>query len=586
MPELHLDLTACHQHLVRVRLLHTPRHLSLRLALPAWTPGSYLIRDYVRQLESLEITQAGHQLESRRTSPSSWQLELPSLEPVEISYAVLAAELTVRTCHLDGDHGFLALAAVVLELEGERWSPHRLQLSLPPSWDAFVPLPELPGPAKGWLAADFDQLIDTPIEVGPHRSHHFSVAGVPHRWVSWGRDLQGADLLDSDPQLLSDLEKVCLACCRLMGVERPAADHYLFVLHLTESGYGGLEHDCSTVLQFGRLALAKPGGRRKLLQLAAHEYLHQWNVRRLRPAELSPYRYDQAVVVPTLWFAEGITSYVDQLLPHCVGCSSEAELLEDLGADLSRYLLSAGRRLQSLRASSEEAWVKLYRPDAYSPNSQVSYYLKGAVLALVLDLHLRRAGSGLPVVLRQLWASHGAVGRGYQEADLIAAFASQAPDLAELLPRWLSSCEDPPLFGYLADMGLRLEPRLAASQELGCRLEPGGGGLVVQRVGRDGPAQRAGLVVGDELIALDGMRLRSIDDFMVHLRPEAPLIPHQLLFCRDGLVRSTVLLPTAPAVESWQLQLDASTADLGSVDLGTAEVCAERRRRWLGLEAA
>ena len=190
------------------------------------------------------------------------------------------------------------------------------------------------------------------------------------------------------------------------------------------------------------------------------------------------------------------------------------------------------------------------------------------------------------MVLRQLWASHGAVGRGYQEADLIAAFASQAPDLAELLPRWLSSCEDPPLFGYLADMGLRLEPRLAASQELGCRLEPGGGGLVVQRVGRDGPAQRAGLVVGDELIALDGMRLRSIDDFMVHLRPKAPLIPHQLLFCRDGLVRSTVLLPTAPAVESWQLQLDASTADLGSVDLGTAEVCAERRRRWLGLEAA
>ncbi|MCP9805398.1 M61 family metallopeptidase [Cyanobium sp. T1B-Tous] len=576
MPAFHLDLTACHQHLVRVRLSHTPTRPSLGFTLPGWTPGSYLIRDYVRQLEGLTVVQAGQSLEPRRLTPSRWQLELPTLEPLEISYTLLAADLTVRTCHLNGDHGFLALAAVLLELDGERWSPHALQLNLPPDWQAFVPLPP-PDRAgsEGWVAATFDQLVDTPIEVGPHRSHPFQVAGVPHRWVTWGADLAGVDPLESDPLWLTDLEQVCLACCRLMGVERPAAPHYLFVLHLTDSGYGGLEHDLSTVLQFGRRALARPAGRRKLLQLAAHEYLHQWNVRRLRPAELTPYRYDQAVVVPTLWFAEGITSYVDQLLPHSAGCCTEAEVLEDLGADLSRYLLSPGRQVQSLRASSEEAWVKLYQPDAHSPNSQISYYLKGAVLALVLDLHLRRAGSGLPRVLRELWASHGAVGRGYREADLIEAFARQAPDLAERLPRWLDSCEDPPLQACLADVGLRLQPKLGRSQHLGCRLEAGADGVTLARVAREGPAVRAGLAVGDEWIALNGVRLRGVDDCMELFQPEAPLTAHQLLFCRDGLVRSTTLLPEPPSVESWRLEIVPETA----------VATAPQRRRWLTLEA-
>ncbi|MFO0104358.1 MAG: M61 family peptidase, partial [Cyanobium sp.] len=263
--------------------------------------------------------------------------------------------------------------------------------------------------------------------------------------MSWGTTLSGDDPVVADDQLLADVERVCLACCRLMGVERPAADHYLFVLHLTEAGYGGLEHDCSSVLQYGRRKLADAEGRRRFLQLVAHEYLHQWNVRRLRPAELVPFDYHQPGVVPSLWFAEGVTSYVDQLLPHVAGICTPEEVLSDLGSDLSRTLLTPGRRVPSLRLSSQEAWVKLYKPDAYSANSQVSYYLKGAVVALVLDLHLRRSGSCLPSVLRQLWRSHGRWGRGYRESDLQAAFTAAAPDLAQLLPSWLEGTDDPDL---------------------------------------------------------------------------------------------------------------------------------------------
>ena len=546
MPHFHLDLRAAHQHLVKVRLTHTPRQPVLRLSLPGWTPGSYLIRDYVRQLEGLEIWQQGKPLLPQRTGPSSWQLELPEPTELEIHYSLVAADLSVRTCHLTADHGFLALAAVALLIEGERWSEHSLSLQLPDGWNPFVPLQDSP---QGWLAKDFDQLVDTPIEVGPHREHPFQVAGVPHRWVSWGHDLAGSDLT-TDPQWLADVERVCLACCQLLGVSRPAADTYLFVLHLTADGYGGLEHDSSSVLQFGRRALAKADGRRKLLQLVAHEYLHQWNVRRLRPAELTPYDYGQAVVVPTLWFAEGVTSYVDQLLPHAAGVTSADSVLEDLGADLSRYLLSPGRAVQSLKASSEEAWVKLYKPDAYSGNSQISYYLKGAVIALCADLHLRQNGSSLERVLQGLWRSHGAVGRGYQQQDLLAAFEAACAGLGSILERWLTSVDDPDIDGYLLSVGLALEPEMAAHPWSGAVLKVQPNGLQVQRIWRQSPAERAGLMVGDELIGLDATRLTLVEQWERQLSAGAS---HELLISRRSQLRRLRLEPGAPAVKRYRL---------------------------------
>jgi predicted metalloprotease with PDZ domain len=543
------------------------------LSLPAWTPGSYLIRDYVRQLEGLWVTQQGIPLELRRTSPSSWEVGLQNLEPLEIRYQLVATELSVRTCHLTADHGFLALAAVAVLIEGERWKPHGLQLQLPTGWKPFVPLPEK---ADGWTAADFDQLIDTPIEVGPHGAHGFSVAGVPHRWVTWGQTLAGEDVIAADPHWLTDVERVCQACCTLMGVTRPAADDYLFVLHLTEQGYGGLEHDSSTVLHYGRKALTKPDGRRKLLQLVAHEYLHQWNVRRLRPAELTPYRYGDPVVIPTLWFAEGITSYVDQLLPYAAGVTTAESVLEDLGADLSRYLLSPGRAVQSLLESSQESWVKLYKSDAYSPNSQISYYLKGAVLALVLDLTLRRHGASLTQVLQKLWQSHGQWGKGYHESDLVEAFATFHAPLSTLLPQWLRSKEDPPLHELLADVGLELTPESESHLDLGASVENKDGQLWVQRVNRHGPASQAGLMVGDELVALDAERLRHPEDLaaLLNLKRSGP--QRQLLIARDGLMRSLSIIPASPSIKAWTLGLVANQ---------TGQTTAQRNR-WLSLQPA
>jgi len=579
VPLLQLDLRDANQHLVGVCVSHTPVHPTLRLSLPAWTPGSYLIRDYVRQLEGLRVSQQGIPLELRRTSPSSWQVELQNLEPLEIHYQVVATELSVRTCHLTADHGFLALAAVAVQIEGERWHPHGLQLQLPAGWKPFVPLPEMgigSKEADGWIAADFDQLIDTPIEVGPHGAHSFSVAGVPHRWVTWGETLAGRDFITADPHWLSDVERVCQACCALMGVNQPAADQYLFVLHLSENGYGGLEHDSSTVLHYGRKALAKADGRRKLLQLVAHEYLHQWNVRRLRPAELTPYCYGDPVVTPTLWFAEGITSYVDQLLPFAAGVTTAESVLEDLGADLSRYLLSPGRAVQSLLESSQEAWVKLYKADAYSSNSQISYYLKGAVVALVVDLILRRHGASLTQVLHNLWQSHGRWGKGYHESDLVEALAEFHAPLSTLLPQWLRSKQDPPLPELLADVGLELTPETETHLDLGAGVELKGGQLWVQRVNRHGPASQAGLMVGDELVALDAERLRHPEDLDALLTLKRSGQGCQLLVARDGLIRSLTITPATPSIKAWTLGLVADQT----------EQTTAQRNRWLSLQPA
>ncbi len=554
--ELTLDLTAPRQHLIRCRLRFTPTQQALELRLPVWTPGSYLQRDYVRQLQNLELVQAGAVVPLVRREPSVWTAQLQPAVPAELHYAAMATELTVRTCHLDDDHACLTLAALALQVNGARWTPHHLHLLLPDGWEPFVPLPYLDGPSDHrWIADSFDQLVDTPVEAGPHRCHDFVVHGVPHRWVCWSA--VGGDpnpLLERYPQLLDDVAAVCSACCRLMGEAAPAAADYLFVLHLLERGFGGLEHDNATVLQYGLEELAKPGGYRKFLQLVGHEYLHQWNVRRLRPAELTPIDYDRPMVVPSLWFAEGVTSYYDQFLPRLAGIGTDADLWDDLGAELSRYLLTPGRLLgQTLRLSSQEAWVKLYRQDAYSGDNQISYYLKGAVVALVLDLQLRRAGSSLAAVLRALWHTHGRWRRGYSEADLIEAFAGQLPELREQLPAWLEGQEDPPLHEALGAVGLVLVPQQDTAPFTGLACSTSNSRLSVQKVARHSPAEAAGLCVADELIALDGWRLHKPSD-LTHRWQEGR--SHSLTIGRHGRLRCLSLQPAAPAVQSWGLQPD------------------------------
>jgi predicted metalloprotease with PDZ domain len=550
-PTFRLDLRQPKTHRFSVQLNFRAQQHRESIALPSWTPGSYLERDYVRHLEGLQAWVDGQPACLERRSRHLWWLEaLPLGAEVELRYSLLAVEPSVRTNWLDAETGFLTAAAWAMEVESFRWQPHQVNLLCPEGWKVATSLEPVDG---GWRAKTFDVLVDSPLALGDLQELTFSVGGVPHRWVWQG--LQHPAPLDCWQE---QLPKICTATCALLGEQRPVSKDYLFMTRFSAKGYGGLEHDDGCALMFSRRELSTAAGQRRLLQLSAHEYLHQWNVRRLRPVGLRPYRYGQAVLIPELWFAEGVTSYYDQLIVLQAGLCSEEDYLEDLSKDISRYLSTPGRQVQSLLDSASEAWVKLYRRDAHSDNQQISYYLKGALVSLLLDLHLLAQGKGLHVLLQQLWQRFGVAGRGYSQADVANLVGELDPQLPALLESWLVGVDELPLSGYLKSVGLDLCPDPAESPYCGLQLVFQEGQLNISKVDRDSPAELAGLSPGDELLALDAERLRTTEQFGPSLTAGGQ---HDLLFCRDGAVRSTELRPLAAQPCRWSLRLDPNASE-------------------------
>ena len=335
------------------------------------------------------------------------------------------------------------------------------------------------------------------MHAGPFDVERFDVDGHDHELLLIGSPPGGWP-----PSLTQDITSVCRATCRLMDTPPPAGDRYQLVIQMLENGYGGLEHDHSAVLQFNWPALARPGGLRQLLQLVGHEYLHQWNVRRLRPADYRPYDYGRSVVSEGLC-AEGITSYFDLSTTLLAGFSDRTHFLQDLG-DSVPCADDPGRTVQSL-AMRTRSWVKLYKATPSSRDTQVSYYRYGAAASFCLDVRLRQVGSSLSAVLRRLWASHGICGRGYRRQDILSAIAVWDGSLAEQLDGWLDQPDSLPLEPLIAALGLRLDPIQSSEPHHGLSLEDQASGVVVKRVDPRTAAE-AGLVVGDELIAIAGRR--------------------------------------------------------------------------------
>ena len=537
-----LDLHRVQDQSILVSLEWTPLVQRQVLQFPLWTPGSYTVRDPAQHLSGLELKSVGgvnHPLQ--RLAPHRWLADLPDCSPLRLTYRLDARDLTVRTAYLDSDFASLSPAAVVMEVEGFRWDQHHLSVAAPDHWQVHCPLPVSGG---GWLAADFDALIDSPVHAGPFAAQSFDVQGHQHELLLIGDPPGGWP-----PSFLNDVERVCVATCQLMGTPPPAGDRYQLVIQMLDSGYGGLEHDHSSVLQFSWGALAKPEGYRQLLQLVGHEYLHQWNVRRLRPIEYRPYDYGRSVVSEGLWFAEGITSYFDLAIPLLAQCSDRSTLLRDLGDELSRVLMTPGRKVQSLAASAQEAWIKLYKSSVVSPDSQVSYYRLGAATAFCLDVRLRDAGSSLAALLRGLWQSHGTSGRGFDRADVTGWLQSIEPQLAQDLEHWLDTPDALPLHDCLALIGARLDPVPLRHPHHGLTLADSEGRLVVRRSAFDSPARDAGLVPGDELIAVDGRRLHDAGDLKMLLRGGKAAT---ITYARRRRLAETQLT-AAEGVERWSL---------------------------------
>ena len=546
-----------HSHLFEVEA-RFPRLDLLDAVLPVWTPGSYLLREFARHIQDVSAEdEAGQALHVERRDKRTWRVESRG-RPVVLRYRVYANELTVRTSHLDGTHGYFNGATLFLHAEALRALPYRVHVEAPSGWSVFSAL-ERDG--EDLVAQDFDTLVDSPVEVGPHQPLSFVASGVPHQVVVWGEPKPDAQ------RLVADLKTVCEAEAAFFG--GLPFERYLFLVYLTDKGRGGLEHKASTTLLFARQGFQTQKGWEDFLTLAAHEYFHLWNVKRIKPRALVPFRYGEEAYTRLLWAFEGTTSYYDNLLVRRAGLMSPQRYLTRLGEALSTFAATPGRRVQTLEEASLTAWVKYYRPDENSVNSAVSYYLKGELVALCLDLTLRQLTSdahSLDDVMRLLWERFGD-GRGVPE-DGVEAVAGEVAgqSLQPFFDRALRSTDELD-FGILSHVGLVAHTRVRESAndrggtpprlKSGEPRERGWLGIVprsgsaVASVLHGSPAMEAGLYAEDEVLALDGEKVDAAglisrcDD----RAPGTRITVH--VFRRDRLVEVSVTLGNRPADGVW-----------------------------------
>lgn len=583
-PEAHLYSIRC--------TIANPDPQGQRVWLPAWIPGSYMIRDFSRHLITLTASCAGKPVSCNKVDKQTWQCA-PCAGPLQLDYEVYAWDLSVRAAHLDTTHAyyngtsvFLAVSgqehlAVDVEIcrpAGERYQPWRVATSL--SRKTAQPY------AFGlYTAANYDDLIDHPVEIGEFALSEFEVGGIPHAIVITGR--HHADIT----RLTRDVKTICDCHVQLFG-ELPAMQQYLFLLMVTDTGYGGLEHRSSTSLLCSRKSLPLASmtiptdDYITLLGLFSHEYFHTWNVKQIRPAEFIPYDLTREVPTPQLWAFEGITSYYDDLALVRSGIISPDKYLELLSKSVTRVIREPGRYKQTLPESSFDAWTKYYKQDENSPNAIVSYYVKGSLFALALDLLIRRESQhqlSLDTVLQQLWRDYGKTGRGVVTRTIQDIIADLIGNVAtEFFTTYLYGTTDLPLWSLLAEVGVDFLLRPALSEDdmggkegdkkdyspftLGGRFATDSAGARIITTYDNGALQRAGLAAGDILIAINGLKV-SKENLRTLLAPYRTGETLQLhAFRRDELMEFT-------------LSLEPSISD--TCFLKWQDTAADKRQSWL-----
>jgi predicted metalloprotease with PDZ domain len=522
---------------------------SIVLFMPVWTPGSYLLREYARHVEGFTVEPPGRSTKVRK---DAWRVETGGAPRVVVRYRVYAGELTVRTNHVDETHAFLVGAALFLGLEGEEQLGARIEIVAPRGWRAATSLPVAPAHGAGdevlrFDAPDFDTLVDSPIELGTHREERFEAVGKPHRYSIWPARL----VSDADARRLVDDTRAILETeARLFGGSLPY-ETYDLLLHLSPRGRGGLEHNASAALIASPGSFATRDSYLDLLSLVAHEAFHAWNIKRIRPAALTPYRYGIEAYTRLLWWFEGATSYYDWRVLTLARLCTIDEYLDHLAAEIAYLDQTPGRLVHALEEASFDAWIKLYRPDENSTNSSVSYYRKGEVVCALLDLEIRARSGGraaLDDVLARLWEEYGAKGRPVPEDAMQPLFERVAGvPMGDLFDAWIRSPWEIDYGRTLAHVGLTLERTQRAETaacSLGVRVRSEAGRSYAAAVARESGAWRAGIDPGDELIAVGGTRVEGTN-LEAALRGRSAGDTVEVVVSRDGrlLTRSAILDP-------------------------------------------
>ena len=561
-----------HAHLFRVTLTVPEPAAQQTVSLPVWIPGSYLVREFSKNLQNLSAKQGRRSLPITQQDKCSWAMACKSGQPLVLSYEVYAFDHSVRTAWLDSQRGFFNGTSLCLRVHGQEHAPHQLQLQsvkTQPDWQAATGLAPVKTDKKGfglYQAAHYDELVDCPVELGTFWSGSFTACGIPHRFVVAG----ALPSFDGD-RLLADTQKICEAAIRFWhGAGKAAGQkaphkNYLFMLNAVHDGYGGLEHQNSTALICNRSDLPRQTpprtheGYTTLLGLISHEYFHTWNVKQLRPDALARYDYSQENYTQLLWFFEGFTSYYDDILLRRAGLIDDTTYLKLLGKTIAQVQQTPGRHVQTVAQASFDAWVKYYRQDENTPNATVSYYTKGALVALCLDLALRKEGQTLDAVMRGLWKRCKAGPMREQDLlDELQAYTGRSWQ-AEI-QAWVHSTTDLPLRELLTAQGVVLDAETSTmAQRLGLRVSEAGGSVQIKGVLRGSAAETAGLAAGDEWLGLEvgakgqggSWRLHKLDDLPALLGREQKLVA---LVSRDKrLLRLPLKVPAQAS--GWKLSV-------------------------------
>jgi len=568
-----------------------------KFALPTWIPGSYLIREFARNVVRIRAQSGRKMLRIVKLDKNTWQVE-PTDGPVTVTMEVYAWDLSVRGAHLDTTHAFFNGPSVFLKVEGREDEPCEVEI-LPPkgaryrNWRIASAMRRKGARPYGfgtYEAADYDELIDHPVEIGTFTLATFKAAGVQHDIAITGRHRADMD------RLCRDLKVLCETQIRFFGEPAPM-DRYVFLVTAVGEGYGGLEHRASTALLCSRDELPRKGvqevtnGYRTFLGLCSHEYFHTWNVKRIKPAVFTPYDLDRENYTTLLWAFEGITSYYDDLFLVRSGLITRDAYLESVAKSITSVLRGSGRRKQTVAESSFDAWIKYYRQDENAPNAAVSYYVKGSLVALCLDLLIRQQTNGrrsLDHVMRALWKRHGLKGVGVEENG-VERLADEVTGLKlkRFFDQALRGTGDLPLQKLLADVGIEMKIRRAESPadkggkraskpekvlaqrvDLGIRTADGSGDLRITHVLDGGAAQRAGLAAGDTIVALDELRVtpKNFEARLGNYRPGDTVQVHA--FRRDELLVLNLTLAAPPA-------------DTCALTVNDDRSAANLRRRWL-----
>jgi predicted metalloprotease with PDZ domain len=589
-PEAHLFGVTC--------TVDDPDPGGQQFSMPAWIPGSYLLREFARHVVQIRARSRRRDVPIVKLDKNTWIAE-PCAGPLTVEYEVYAFDLSVRGAYLDTVRGFFNGTCVFLRVHGAEHSGHEVEIRSPRgtryrNWRIATAMRRDGAKAYGfgkYVADDYDELIDHPVEMGAFSLTTFRAGGVPHDIVISGQ--HNADM----KRLSRDLKKLCETQIAFWG-DAPM-DRYVFLVLAVGDGYGGLEHRASTSLITNRNDMPRTGtpatdkNYRTFLGLCSHEYFHTWNVKRIKPESFTPYDLDRENFTKLLWAFEGITSYYDDLMLVRSGLISRDAYLELLGRTITQVQRGSGRHKQSVAESSFDAWTKFYRQDENAPNAIVSYYSKGSLIALCLDLLIRQKTGGrksLDNVMRILWKRYGRTGKGVPE-DGVEQVAEQISGvkLGRFFKNAVHGTGELPLSRLLKEVGVDMKLRQPESMAdrggtaegkgaskashgpgLGIRTRTVGTDLKITHVLDGGSAQRAGLSSGDIVVAIDDLRVsgRNLEKLLSLRRPGEQV--HLHVFRRDELM-------------TFEIELSRPARDTCYLEVSSDKAYEKARRAWLGV---